>query len=94
VNKRELIEIIADEAKLSKKQSKDALNSILLIIGRAINEEGFLFLRGFGKWEVVIRKKRKGRDPITGKKIIIPTKKVIKFRPGKVFKGGPPAHRK
>ena len=38
---------------------------------------------GLGKLHVANRKKRKGRNPATGKEIIIPAKKVVKFKVGK-----------
>jgi len=40
-------------------------------------------LVGFGTFQVMERKARKGRNPQTRETINIPAKKVPKFRPGK-----------
>jgi DNA-binding protein HU-beta len=41
---------------------------------------------GLGKLTLVSRKKRMGRNPATGETILIPAKKVIKFRVAKACK--------
>ena len=43
-------------------------------------------LTGFGKFSVVKRKARKGRNPQTGEEIKIKATKVPKFTPGKALK--------
>ncbi len=43
-------------------------------------------LPGLGKLVVVNRKKRKGRNPATGETMVIPAKKVLKFRIAKAAK--------
>jgi nucleoid DNA-binding protein len=42
-----------------------------------------VLLSGFGCFRVVERKDRKGINPKTGKAIIIPGRKAIKFKPSK-----------
>jgi len=44
-------------------------------------------LSGFGKWTVKSKKKRKGRNPQTGKELMIEARKVVTFRPSQVLKG-------
>lgn len=43
-------------------------------------------LPGIGKLVLVNRKARKGRNPATGQEIMIPAKKVVKFRVAKAAK--------
>ncbi len=43
-------------------------------------------LPGLGKLVVVSRKKRMGRNPATGETMVIPAKKVLKFRIAKAAK--------
>ena len=38
---------------------------------------------GLGKLHVASRKRRKGRNPATGEEIVIPAKKVVKFKVSK-----------
>ena len=42
--------------------------------------------RNIGKLVLVNRKARKGRNPATGEEIMIPAKKVVKFRVAKAAK--------
>ena len=44
-------------------------------------------LVGFGTFQVIERKARKGRNPQTGQAIQIPAKKDPKLRPGKGLEG-------
>jgi len=43
-------------------------------------------LVGFGTFQIIERKARRGRNPQTGEIIQIPAKKVPKFRAGKKLK--------
>jgi len=42
-----------------------------------------VILVGFGTFQIMERKARRGKNPQTGQTIEIPAKKVPKFRPGK-----------
>ena len=45
--------------------------------------EGRIELRNFGVFEVKVRRPRKARNPRTGAKVSVPSKKVVTFKPGK-----------
>jgi len=40
---------------------------------------------GFGTFSVAAKAQREGRNPRTGKKIIIPASKVVRFKAGKTL---------
>lgn len=42
-------------------------------------------LIGFGSWSVSEKPERTGRNPQTGKTIVIPAKKAVKFKAGAEF---------
>ncbi|MCQ2194786.1 MAG: HU family DNA-binding protein [Paludibacteraceae bacterium] len=44
---------------------------------------GTIQLVGFGSFSVDVRREREGRNPQTGKKIILPEKKIAKWKPSK-----------
>jgi integration host factor subunit alpha len=44
-----------------------------------------LLLSGFGTFEVVERKSRKGRNPKTGESLVIPARKTLVFQPSQVL---------
>ncbi len=82
MNKGELIERIAKDAKLSKTQASNALNSMLGGVQNALKKGGKVTLVGFGTFSVGKRKARTGRNPQTGASLKIPARKVAKFSPG------------
>ena len=82
MNKGDLIERIAKDAKLSKAQATNALNSALAGIQATLKRGGRVTLVGFGTFAVGRRKARTGRNPQTGAKLKIAARKVAKFSPG------------
>ncbi len=87
MNKAELIDAIAGEAKLTKADSKKALDAFLKVTSGALKKGQRVALVGFGSFTVVKRSARTGRNPQTGKEIKIAAKKVVKFSPGAELKG-------
>jgi DNA-binding protein HU-beta len=82
MNKSDLINSIATEAKITKVQAQAALNSFLDASSAALKKGDKVILVGFGTFSVAKRAARTGRNPQTGKEIKIAAKKVVKFKPG------------
>jgi DNA-binding protein HU-beta len=82
MNKGELVERIAKDAKLSKTQATNALNSALNGIQGTLKKGGKVTLVGFGTFSVGKRTARTGRNPQTGASLKIPARRVAKFSPG------------
>jgi len=86
VNKSELIDAIAAEAKLTKVDAGNALDATIAVVTQTLKKGDKIALVGFGTFQVDKRAARKGRNPQTGKQISIPATNVPKFRPGKTLK--------
>lgn len=82
LNKAELIDSIAAEAKISKADAKRALDAFVNNTTKALKKGDRVALVGFGTFSVAKRAARKGRNPQTGKEIKIAAKKVVKFKAG------------
>ena len=82
MNKSELVDKIANDAKLTKVQATAAVDSFMAATQTALKKGDKLILVGFGTFSVTKRAARKGRNPQTGKEINIPAKKVVKFKAG------------
>ena len=82
LNKAELIESIAAEAKISKADAKRALDAFVNNTTKALKKGDRVALVGFGTFSITKRAARKGRNPQTGKEIKIAAKKVVKFKAG------------
>jgi DNA-binding protein HU-beta len=82
MNKAELIDKIADDAGLSKKEANAVLDSFTDAVTKALKKGDKVTLVGFGTFSVSKRAARTGRNPQTGAVIKIKAKKVAKFKAG------------
>ncbi len=80
MNKTDLVNEIAEKAGLNK-VAKAALNACLEAIEQALVNEDKVQLIGFGTFSVVEKPSRVGINPRTKEKLIIPSRKIIKFKP-------------
>jgi DNA-binding protein HU-beta len=87
MNKAELIDAIASDAKITKADAGRALDSFMVTVGKALKKGDRVGLVGFGSFSVTKRAARIGRNPQTGKEIKIPAKKVVKFKAGAELSG-------
>lgn len=87
MNKAQLIDAIASDAKITKADAKKALDAFITATTKALKKGDRVALVGFGTFGVTKRSARKGRNPQTGKEINIPAKKVVRFRPGSELTG-------
>jgi len=83
MNKGELIEEVANQTGLTKRASGEAVTAITSVITDALARGEKVTLVGFGTFQIMQRKARRGRNPQTGETIQIPAKKVPKFKAGK-----------
>ncbi len=86
MNKSELVDLVAEKAGMSKKDSEKAVKAVLDSITEGLVKGNKVQLVGFGTFEVRNRKEREGRNPATGEKIKIEALKVPAFKPGKALK--------
>jgi len=87
MTKTELIKRVAEATGQKQKVVTEVVNAFLSEIAGALGSgEKVKLLPNFGVFEVVERKARTGRNPQTGKKIKIPARKVVRFKPAKALK--------
>ncbi|MDR2637182.1 MAG: HU family DNA-binding protein [Zoogloeaceae bacterium] len=86
MNKSELIDAIAAEAKVAKTVAGETLDATIAVVTQTLKKGDKISLVGFGTFQVDKRAARKGRNPQTGKSINIPAANVPKFKPGKTLK--------
>ena len=86
MTKQDLIDQVAAETGLSKKDAGQAIDAVVDAISGALAKGEKVSLIGFGTFETRKRAAREGRNPQTGKAIKIPAKTVPVFRPGKALR--------
>ena len=86
MNKQELINAIANETGISKKDTEATINSFVNVVSYALVNKDKVQLIGFGTFETRERAERTGRNPQTNEEIKIPASTVPAFKAGKALK--------
>ncbi len=84
MTKAQIIAYMAEKCNLSKKQTGEFLNEFVQLAYKEAKKD--FVIPGIGKLSLAQRKKRKARNPRTGEEIMVPAKKVVKFRIAKACK--------
>lgn len=86
MTKAELVEEVAKESELTKKDAEVIVQTVLDSITESLQRGEKIELRGFGSFRIRNRMSRQGRNPKTGTAVSVPAKKVPYFKPGKEIK--------
>ena len=87
MNKAELIEKMAKDAKITKAAAGRVLESFIDGVTKGLKKRNSkVTLVGFGTFRNVYSKTRKGRNPQTGEKIKIKGRNVVRFKAGKTLR--------
>ena len=84
LTKSQIVAGVADAAGITKKQAGAAIESLVGLAYK--NAKNGFTVPGLGKFVLVNRPARQGRNPATGQTILIPAKRVLKFRVAKACK--------
>jgi len=85
VTKKDIVKTLADKFGLSQVDAKKVVQGTFDSIIDTLLEVGRIELRNFGVFEVKTRKPRKARNPRTGEEVMVPEKKVVTFKPGRLM---------
>ena len=86
MNKNDLIDIIAEETKITKADTQRVLDSTFELVRNCVRKGEEVRLVGFGTFTRAKRSARIARNPQTGKEVQIKAHFAAKFRPGKEFR--------
>ena len=87
VNKSDLVDLVAEQAHLSKKDARAALDSCFGLIIEALLRGEEVNITNFGVFEPKVRKTRKGTHPKKHTPLTIKEANTIAFRVAKELKG-------
>ncbi len=85
MTKNDMVLRIAKEMDMRQTDIKRIVQMTLDGIVDVLESESRLELRNFGVFEVRTRKPRKARNPRTGDEVMVPERKVVTFKPGKMM---------
>ena len=86
MTKANLVDEVSRVSDLTKKHSEVIVETLFRSIIDALHRGEKIELRGFGSFRLRRREPRKGRNPKTGEKVDVPSKRVPYFKPGKELK--------
>ncbi|MDA7918746.1 MAG: integration host factor subunit beta [Mariniblastus sp.] len=83
MTKKEIVRRISEELGLKQTDTKEVVQRTFDAIIEALATEQRVELRNFGVFEVKKRAARKARNPKTGEEVLVPSRFVVTFKPGK-----------
>jgi len=83
MNRAELVEAVAAEVGLTKKDVNEVVDAMTSAITNRLARRERVTLVGFGTFQVRQRTAKRGINPFTGARISVPAKDVPRFAPGK-----------
>lgn len=83
MTKAELVDQVSRVSELTRKHSEVIVEAVFGSIIDALQRDDKIELRGFGSFRIRRRLGRKGRNPKTGARVLVPAKRVPHFKPGK-----------
>ncbi len=86
MNKTELINVVAKETEMKKKDAEAAVDAVFAAIATALADGEKVQLIGFGTFEAKAQAAREGRNPATGAAITIPACKRPAFSASQALK--------
>lgn len=86
MNKTQLIQKIAENGNMTKKDAEVALNAVVSAIADAVAAGEKVQVSGFGSFDVKAREARTGRNPKTGEAVEIAASKRVVFSAAQALK--------
>jgi integration host factor subunit beta len=83
--KRDIVKEVAEKSSLTQSEIKDIVQYTFdAILGALVRGEK-VELRNFGVFVIKERAERRARNPRTGAEVLVPKKKVVTFKPGRIM---------
>lgn len=86
MTKADLIEEVSKNIEMTRKDCEVIVETIFDSIIGALQKDDKIEIRGFGSFRTRQRQGRVGRNPKTGEKVEVPSKRIPYFKPSKELK--------
>jgi len=83
--KKEIVKEVSEQANITQTEVKNIIQMTFDAILAALVRGEKVELRNFGVFIVKERSERRARNPRTGEEVIVPKKRVVIFRPGRMM---------
>jgi integration host factor subunit alpha len=86
MTKEDIIKNVWTELNISNKQARDVVETVFNTLKDVLAKGDQVEIRGFGKFVIREKNARVGRNPRTGEEARITARKVVTFKPSKIFR--------
>jgi integration host factor subunit beta len=86
MTKADLIEEVSRVVEMTRKDSEVIVDAIFESIVKSLRDGDKIEIRGFGSFRTRERQPRIGRNPKTGDRVEVPSKRIPYFKPSKELK--------
>ena len=76
----DIADVMSNQVGYTKKQSAILLDALFEFIKKSLENGEDVLISGFGKFSVKVKRERRGRNPLDGEPIILPSRKVVSFK--------------
>ncbi len=80
ITKITIIEKISEKINLTPSQAKDTVEHLIEIMKSTLASGEDIMISGFGKFQVNEKAPRKGRNPATGKDMMLKKRRIVTFK--------------
>jgi integration host factor subunit alpha len=80
LTKVHIVDEVAEQIGFTKNQSSEMIETLLELIKRSLESGEDVLVSGFGKFCIKTKHERRGRNPATGKDMILEPRRVVTFK--------------
>ncbi len=88
LTKEKIVDMVRAKFNFDLAVCKDIVEAILEIMKSRLEKGEEVKISSFGKWSVQEKKSRPGRNPHTGKEIMVSARKIVTFHPSEKLRSG------
>jgi integration host factor subunit alpha len=86
LTKADLAKKVADDCGFLKGEAQEIVDKLLDVIKSSLISGEDVMISGFGKWSVKEKRARRGRNPQTGKPLVLDERRVVTWKYSPVLK--------
>ncbi|MFN2366892.1 MAG: integration host factor subunit alpha [Desulfurivibrionaceae bacterium] len=86
ITKADLVQKVYQKHDLTKARATEVVETFLKIAKDCLVEGEDLLISGFGKFNIKRKKSRRGRNPQTGKELVLTARRVVTFKPSGILR--------
>lgn len=86
LTKADLVQKVYQAHNLTKAEAAETVEAFLKVTKGCLANGENLLISGFGKFNVKEKSSRRGRNPQTGKELILESRRVVTFKPSGILR--------